>query len=567
MEQELRSVLASVYGDYAEGMIKELDRALAEHIKAKRSIPHSTIYWYKFIELYCVYPDGVMYDPELLPLQNLKKHLAQIKALGCSAVHILPFLASPMVDNGFDISDFYAIRPELGTFEHLSAIIEEAKRLDLQLFMDVVFNHVSDQHPWFQKAQAGDPRYQEYFIRTEQEPKFIRKFYRNSAIWAEYQVDGASILINIAFPEHAGPIPHWRRGNDGYWYYHTYYPEQLDLNWLNPNVFVELAQVLIYWAALGFNFRLDAIPFIGKSAYKATDSSNETTNAIIAALKLVVKSVNPECAFLIESYELIDTVIGYFGHQNQLQANLSYNFHLCTSLWVCLINQDVAHLWATLEAVSKIPPHAEWLNFLRNHDELSLAYLPDDLLRRIRTKLDPYGADFREGCGIAGRTLSFLQENPERFLMAYFLLASLPGGIVIPYGDEIGVTNIPAAELPQEKQKDTRNINRGLITGQQYIYQEQRDLFKQFALIIGHRKMLRDYLNNWPKKLDAAAREIFAASYSNAHGQLSIYINLSAETKTLSIEPGWQQIAAINQSSKTDTELSLGAYAGVWLIT
>ncbi|MDF2868411.1 MAG: Malto-oligosyltrehalose trehalohydrolase [Gammaproteobacteria bacterium] len=560
---KLLKYLEFVYGAKAKPLERQLNKLL--HGTAQSQCKSSQDYWYKFVELYCVYPDGVIYDSSLSPLQNLTQHLKRIKNLGCNAVHILPFLASPGVDKGFDISDYYTIREDLGSLKDLQQLVQEAHRLGMRLFMDFVFNHVSDQHPWFQKAQQGDGYYRNYFIHTLQKPQFIRKFYQDSAIWAEYIVEGQSKIINIAFPEHAGAIPHWRQGKDGYWYYHTYYPTQLDLNWLNPDVFLEVTKILIHWVKLGFNFRLDAIPFIGKNAYKLTDASNKVAHAITAALKCITDKIDPSSVFIIESYEQLDKVIEYFGSSEIVQANLSYNFHLCTSIWVSLIKADANYIWQKLDKLVEVPDHAEWLNFMRNHDELSLAYLPDDLLLTMREAIGKYGKDFREGCGISGRTFSLLGGHQAKFLMAYFLLASLPGGIVIPYGDEIACPNIALDKLIQQDRADSRNINRGRLLSSQYETQEGKAIFRALTMIIRQRKALRYYLNIWPMRL-GSAHCVFAACYKNSHEELLIYINLSEEPQEIECELlNARQCAQVNEPTLKKGMINLGPYAGIWL--
>ncbi|MDO8953365.1 MAG: alpha-amylase family glycosyl hydrolase [Gammaproteobacteria bacterium] len=521
--------------------------------------------WYRSVEIYCVYPDGVVYDKSLNPLQNLTLHLKRVQALGFNAIHVLPFLESPLLDRGFDISNYLKIQSSLGNLEDMQSFLKEANSFNIHVFMDLVFNHVSSQHEWFQKAIKGDKHYRDFFIHTDVEPKFIKKYHKDSAVWAEYEVDGEIKVVNIAFPEHTGPIPHWREGGDGYWYYHTYYPDQIDLNWLNPEVFIELAKVVIYWAKFGFNFRLDAIPFIGKGPYKEISTKNTEAQAITAALKCVADAVNLNCAFLVETYEEIESVIGYFGKPDCVSANLSYNFHLCTSIWVTLVTKDSEHIWNKLDKLYDIPDHAEWLNFLRNHDELSLAYLPDDTLKTVQDALEKHGASFREGLGISGRTFSLLAGNKGKFLMAYFLLASLPGGLMLPYGDEIATANIALTDLNKTEQKDTRNINRGCIDAKLYDLPENAAIFQLMSTLITQRKVLRLYLNNWPKRLEAP-KEIFALTYTNGSDQLFIYINLNQKPVTLALsQPNLKTIMQINTVDLKADSITLDSYAGIWL--
>jgi maltose alpha-D-glucosyltransferase/alpha-amylase len=560
---KLTDALKILYGDKAE----HLASRLASYIDNVHYHTAGTAdkEWYRAVELYCVYPDGVNYNASLNPLQNLTIHLKRIQALGFNAVHILPFLESPMVDRGFDISNFLKIREHEGSIEDMKALLKEAKALGIHVFMDLVFNHVSDQHEWFQKAVSGDEHYRNYFIQTKNKPKFIRKFHEKSAVWAEYEVNGNKKITNIAFPEYAGPIPHWREGSDGYWYYHTYYPQQLDLNWQNPDVFIEMAKVVVFWAKLGFNFRLDAIPFIGKGPYKEISTKNTEAHAITAALKCIADSVKTNCAFLVETYEEINSVIEYFGRADCISANLSYNFHLCTSIWVSLITGNTKFIWDKLDKLKETPDHAEWLNFLRNHDELSLAYLQDDCLKMMQDALEPHGADFREGCGISGRTFSLLSGNKRKFLMAYFLLASLPGGMMVPYGDEIAAKNIPIEKLTKIEQKDTRNINRGTIDATSYDISGNSETLELMSKLLSQRKVFRLYLNNWPTKRPAPD-EVFAACYSNGPDHLFIYINLCQTPMRVTFDE--TEVIPIMQVNEVKIEgniVELGPFSGIWL--
>jgi maltose alpha-D-glucosyltransferase/alpha-amylase len=562
---KLTDYLKQLYKSDADRVIKEISGQIN---KTKKIEPKSdNPYWYKFIDLYFVYPDGILYDRTKSPLQNLIPHIAHVKTLGCNAMHILPFLESPMVDRGFDISDFYHIRKDLGTLEDLQKVIKEAEKAQIRLFMDLVFNHISDQHEWFQKAENGDQTYRDYFIYTKDKPQFVKKYHKNAAVWADYIVNGKTISVNIAFPEYTGKIPHWRQGKDGIWYYHTYYPSQLDLNWKNPQIFIEAAKILIYWASMGFSFRLDAIPFVGKSAYKAVDADNDKTFLIAAALKAISEEINPQSVFVVETYENLDTVIDYFGTSNRVQANLSYNFHLCTNVWVSIIKENPNFIWDKLDKQSNIPKQAVWLNFLRNHDELSLAYLSDDLTKEVRDTILKYGKDFREGYGISGRTFPLIGFSIKRFLMAYFLIASLPGGIVIPYGDEIAYRNIPFNKLKESDKKDTRNINRGIISAAEFNLKKSRNVSEQFATILEKRKQLRDYLNVWPEKIKTQ-KDVFGAIYRLGTSELVIFINLSKKRQEIQFDiTNFRPIAHINaiKLKQKENVIKLGPYGGIWL--
>lgn len=131
-----------------------------------------------------------------------------------------------MVDKGYDVSDFLKVRQGLGSMAELLELRETAQGYGINLFMDLVVNHVSDQHEWFRLAQAGDEHYRRFFITTRERPRFLRKLNKKNKVVAVYLVDGREVEVTIAFPEFAGELPHWRPGTDGFWYYHTYYPQE-----------------------------------------------------------------------------------------------------------------------------------------------------------------------------------------------------------------------------------------------------------------------------------------------------------------------------------------------------
>jgi len=529
--------------------------------------PYPNLLWYKFLNLYVIYPDAIE-NGNAVPLCRLIPHLAHIKRLGCNALHILPFLASPLVDAGFDVSDYFKVREDLGTMEDMKNVVHEAQRLGIRLIMDLVSNHVSDQHEWFQKAQAGDEKYRRYFLVQKEKPRFVGKFHKNSAVWARYIVNGKEVDVNIAFPEMAGEIPHWREGKDGYWYYHTYYPQQLDLNWRNPDVFLEFARIIIFWTSLGFNFRLDAIPFVGKGAYKPTDEDNAFTHQLTAAFRYVAEAINPECVFIVEAFEEMSVLARYFGDTHFKRTHLAYNFHLCAYLWVALVERDASFVWQKLDEVNAIPVHAEWINFLRNHDELSLAYLQDPLLSDVKNALMKYGEPFREGYGISGRTYSFLGRDDKRFFNAYFLVASLPGGVLIPYGDEIGKTNIALNKLPEPLRKDTRNINRGKLTAEELESAKAKRIKEMLSKFIRKRQVLRDYLNVWPARL-ASPPGVFAAIYRFGISELLVFVNITDQPQSVKLNmrlnQDYVEVLSFHEFEYGEDEVILSPYAGVWL--
>lgn len=560
--ENLKKLFGILYRQNAPAIITDI-AAYKKKIRIEE-IPLPNTNWYRYMNLYFIYPDSIT-GRKGTPLNRLETYLTHIKEMGCDGVHILPFLESPMIDRGFDVSDYLKVRKELGTLEDLKQVMKEAKKVGLKVFMDLILNHVSDQHSWFKKAEQGDEKYRNYFIHQKTKPQYVRTFHKDSAVWAEYIVNNKKVIINIAFPEYTGDIPHWRQGNDGYWYYHTYYPSQLDVNWRNPDVYQEFAHILMFWASLGFNFRLDAIPFVGKSAYKEVDNNNEFTRNLMASFTSLVEEINPESVFIVETYEKSKTVIDYFGDTNRKQARLGYNFHLCTNIWVSLVTHNADPIWNTLHDLKKVPTHADWINFLRNHDELSLAYLDAETLKTVKRKLLRYGKSFRKGYGISGRTYSLMGSNERKFLSAYFLLSSLPGGMLLPYGDEFGKVNLPDSALSELEIQDTRNINRGVLYRNEMDEPKAKRISEKMREFLMKRKHLQEYLNIWPTMI-AVQKEVFAGEYISGSSRLVIFVNLSSKRQKISFHSaGFTPIHSLWKFERNEKEIILSPYAGIWL--
>jgi maltose alpha-D-glucosyltransferase/alpha-amylase len=489
-----------------------------------------------------------------------------VRDLGCNVLHILPFLDSPLVDKGFDISDYYRIRPDLGTMEDVQEVIDAANSHGIRVFMDLVFNHISDRHEWFRKAEEGDDRYRDYFLWQKERPKFLRRIDTPDGVFAEYDVEGEVKNIFIMFPELVGEIPHWHQGKDGYWYYHTFYPQQPDVNWLNPDVFMEFAKILMFWASKGFNFRLDAILFVGKGPYKDAMHDSAKTHAIIEALCSISHLINPECAFIVESYETLPSVINYYGRTNNVESQLSYNFHMCTHAWAAITQRDAGHVWKILDTSTAIPKHAEWINFLRNHDQLELRYIDGDLHDRMNQELLPHGLPFGEGHGIAGRTFSLIGADVPRYLMAYTLMASIPGGLGVIYGDETGKKNIPLESLQEFERADTRNINRGELREKQMRDKESMRIYMELAEILNRRKILREYQNAKPQRLTHIIHDVFAAKYVMGISELYVLVNLSDKPKQIPLSlVDAAPVLTVNQAEYDGHTVGLKAYSCIWI--
>lgn len=565
-EKQLETLLAPIYGEKdAHWLAREVIEASHSYHRIEPTSDNP--YWYKYLNLYTIYPDA-LHHRGVSPLYRLNDHLEWISDLGCNCLHILPFLESPMIDKGFDVSNYFKVRRELGSILDIRNILEDADELGMRVFMDLVFNHVSDQHEWFVKAQTGDPFYREFFLYSEKKPVLVQKYHSDTKVMAKYLVNNEEKEVFIVFPENVGELPHWRQGDDGYWYYHTFYPQQLDMNWLNPHVFLEFAKILMYWTSFSFHFRLDAIPYIGLPAYKDMKDSNETAHQIVTALANISQLINPECTFIVETHEKMKDIIRYFGSSNKSEAHIAYNFHLSTHIWLSLLKHDASYTWKKLNEAMLVPKHAEWVNFLRSHDELSLDYITKELQNDMKDHLLKNGVPFREGHGVSGRTFSFLNSNEKRFLMAYFLLASMPGGMGIIYGDEVGIGNVPEKKLSKQERTDSRNVNRGRLTRKQMESQKACRIYGTMKHIMNERNLLREYMNVLPTQfaLKIPDPQIFAAVYTLGISKLYVFVNLSGKPKTIPVSIyGGRVVLKVNDGRAFKSKVKLGAYGCIWI--
>lgn len=549
---------------YTKEAGEKILRELSSYIKDLPHYGEQSQAWYKNSILYFLYPDSIKIDDKP-PLRSVTSYLHHVKDLGCDGVHLLPFLDSPMRDKGYDVRDYYKVREGLGGMEALLEVKKEADKLGIHLFMDLVFNHVSSEHEWFIKAQEGDNYYRDFFIHTKEAPQFLGKVVKNSSVFAKYLVNGEKTLVNVTFPESSGELPHWVQGKDGYWYYHTFYPHQIDLNWQNPEVFLYFAKVLLYWASLGFNFRFDAIPFIGKAAYKHLNTHNSFTHHLVATLNLLAQKINPYIVCILEVNEKLHSDIEYFGSANVEQAQLLYNFQLTASVWASLVEENATYVYKHLQEDQDIPVHAQWILFLRNHDELNLSSLPHHVIEDVHKKLLPYGKGFSDRLDIVGRTYPLLGSSEKRILMAYFLLASLPGCLLLPYGDEFGMENVSESTLSLEEKKDLRNIARGFLTKEIMQSKKGKHIFFNMARIFDMRKVLKSYLNVWPA-IKESQKGIFYITYQLGSSELVVLTNMTPKHKTIVLDTKqYQEVFSVNSVVIDKDKVHLGAFAGVWL--
>lgn len=517
--------------------------------------------WYKSTNIYVVYPDAFR-DGKPGDFNTLCKNLSYISSMGFNAIHVLPFLKSPLLDGGFDVSDYFKVRSALGGNVGFDKFLKKAKDLNLKIFMDLVINHVSFKHDWFKKAVSGDAYYRNFFIHSTKKPRLLRVESDQRGRWAVYKLGRRSLRSRIIFYSDKKVLPHWVEPGDGYWYYHTFYPHQIDLNWTNLEVYKAFCKIIRFWGEKGLNFRIDAAPFAGKKLTGVLKEGSHKSHEIVGKLHKFAKSVNKDCVFLIEACQPTLRAKKYFGKGKSKESELAYNFTVMRSLWSALVSKSSYFIWEAIEATSNVPRHAQWVTFLRNHDELSLEYASPTQRELIYKSLLGGGIGFRGGFGIAGRTASFLEDDVKKILLAHFLLVSINGSPAIVYGDEIGKTT--------DKRRikiDPRDSNRGSITLHDLEKTRALEIRSGITKILKARQKFYEIAFTKPQKFINHKKSVFSAKYKFSQGNLAVFANLGTKEKKIKLTNKLRPrvLLQVNGGGVSAGSVVLPSYSGIWI--
>jgi maltose alpha-D-glucosyltransferase/alpha-amylase len=376
-------------------------------------------HWYKDAVIYQLhvrsYRDSD--DDGIGDFRGLTEKLDYLQDLGVTALWLLPFYPSPLRDDGYDISNYTEVNPAYGDLKDFKAFIREAHTRGLRVITELVINHTSDQHPWFQRARTAKPGSSE------------RDFYVWSDTPEKYQ-DARVIFKDFEVSNWA-----WDPLAKAY-YWHRFYSHQPDLNFDNPRVRRALIKALDYWLRLGVDgLRLDAVPYLYER--EGTNCENlAETHAFLKELRRHVDKSFPGRMLLAEANQWPEDAIAYFGDGDECQT--AFHFPVMPRLFMAIHMEDRFPIVDILQQTPPIPPDCQWLIFLRNHDELTLEMVTDeerDYMYRV------YARDHqaRINLGIRRRLAPLLANNRRKIELMNGLLCSLPGTPVIYYGDEIGM--------------------------------------------------------------------------------------------------------------------------------
>ena len=348
---------------------------------------------------------------------GLTSRLDYIASLGVNTIWLLPFYPSPRRDDGYDIADYRAIHPDYGTMRDFRRFVAEAHRRGLRIVTELVVNHTSDRHPWFQRA------------RRAPKGSWQRDFY----VWADD--DKGFPETRIIFLDTETSNWAWDDAAKAY-YWHRFYSHQPDLNFDNPRVLREIISVLHFWAKLGVDgFRLDAVPYLIERPGTINENLPETHD-ILKRIRAEVDAHFPGRMLLAEANQWPEDVKEYFGAGDE--CHMCFHFPLMPRMYMGVAQEDRYPITDILRQTPDIPDGCQWAIFLRNHDELTLEMVTDEERDYL---WNTYAADRRAriNLGIRRRLAPLMEHDRRRIELMNFLLLSLPGTPVIYYGDEIGM--------------------------------------------------------------------------------------------------------------------------------
>ena len=374
--------------------------------------------WYKDAVIYELHVRA-FYDSDgdgAGEFKGLTNKLDYLKDLGVSAVWLLPFYPSPWRDDGYDISDYTGIHPAYGTLDDFRAFLEEAHRREIRVITELVLNHTSDQHPWFQQARS-----------SRDNPK------RDWYVWSETPDRYKEARIIFTDTEQSNWA--WDMSSKSY-YWHRFFSHQPDLNYDNPAVREEMWNVMKFWLDMGVDgLRLDAVPYLVERDKTSCENLPETHD-VLKFLRHRLDENFPDKMFLAEANQWPQDVRAYFGSGDE--CHMAFHFPLMPRMFMAIKLEDRKPLVDVLQRTPAIPEACQWGTFLRNHDELTLEmvtmderdYMWDEFAKDARAKLN---------IGIRRRFAPLMENDRRRIELLNGLLMSLPGTPIIYYGDEIGM--------------------------------------------------------------------------------------------------------------------------------
>jgi maltose alpha-D-glucosyltransferase/alpha-amylase len=377
--------------------------------------------WYKNAVLYCIDVETYMdaNGDGVGDFEGLTQRLDYIAGLGITCIWLMPFYPTPNKDNGYDVMDYYSVDPRLGTLGDFVEFTRQAHERGIRVIVDLVINHTSDQHPWFQAAcKDENSKYRDYYVWSKEKPEDADE--------------------GIVFPGYQKST--WTYNEEaGAYYFHRFYDHQADLNITNPQVREEFQKIMGFWLAIGVSgFRVDAAQFLIEVRDNQAQLDVESPYHYLEEIRNFLSWRRGDAILLAEANVSLEELPKYFGDGDKMQ--MLFNFIVNQHLFLALAQEKATPLVEALKAMPSIPEIGQWGNFIRNHDELSLDKLSDAQQNEIAAAFAPDKERmWIFDRGIRRRFAPMVDGDPRRLRLAYSLTLTLPGTPVINYGEELGM--------------------------------------------------------------------------------------------------------------------------------
>jgi trehalose synthase len=424
-------------------------------------------------------------------LIGLSDRIDYLAGLGVSCLWLMPIYPSCQRDDGYDITDFYGVDPRLGTPGDFVDVIRTASDRGLRVIADLVPNHTSNRHPWFQAARSGrNNPFHDFYVWVDEKPP---------------EKPG-----DVVFPDREES--NWAYDDEaGQWYLHRFYSHQPDLNVANPEVRDEIAQVAGYWLQQGLSgFRVDAVPFLLEPMGMPEGALHDPHRLLRDLRRFIGRRTGD--AILLGEVNLPPADAGaFFGTENGEQLDMMFSFTVNQAMYLALAREDATPLAGALAALPPKPPDCQWAHFVRNHDELTLDKLSEEERAEVFAAFGPDPDLQLYGRGLRRRLPSMLDGDERRIRLVYSLMFSLPGTPVLFYGEEIGMAEnlaIQGRYSVRSPMQWTDEPNGGFTTADEPVRPPVgAGPFGFQAVNVARQRRDTDSLHNWMERLIRRRRE------------------------------------------------------------
>jgi len=473
---------------------------------------------------------------------GLTSRLDYLARLGVTCLWLNPIHPSPNLDDGYDVADFYNVDPRLGTLGDFNEFVHQACNRGLRVMIDLVVNHTSDQHPWFQEARSdANSPYRDWYVWSNEEP------------CDRYQ--------GMVFPGHQHETWTW---DDvaGAWYHHRFYDFQPDLNMGNPDARAEVRKIMAFWLQLGVSgFRMDAAPFIIELT-RPSEPEVRKEFSYLNEFRELMSWRQGDAVILAEANAEKEELVKYFGDGNRLP--MLFNFLLNQRTFLALARGEAGPIVSALEAAPAIADLCQWATFLRNHDEVDLGRLSEKERADVFAQFGPDENMQLYGRGIRRRLAPMLANDRRRIELAYSLQFTLPGTPVLRYGEEIGMGDDlrlkerNAIRTPMQwtagrnggfSTAAAKALHRPVITGGDYGFEtlnveaQRRDdssLLHWFERMLHTLRECSEFGVGKCTPLDTGDRAVLAITYEAPGGMMLALHNLGPRARSIDLgeQPG-----------------------------